>query len=527
VKLKEPAALLDRVGKNVDKSMDKAVGAILAWNKTTILDAALHTSKTNPCKTGYLADSAGKCTVCDFTLSMVPGCNACEDPGTCSGCGEGYTFVAASASNNTLKSGTCVCETAHLSDPNCAQCAVAGSCVQCYNGYFPDPATKYCIPCSDACRVCDSATRCNVCAEGFSLDAQGECVPCKDGCLRCADGVNGTSTCLRCEQGLYPNPASAGECIPPTAPNCLQVSELSANTCAVCEDLYALQPDGSCIPCEPGCALCEGPFTPFPSTCIRCIQGYYPDSNTNGSCILPPTGRNCSQVSELSAQECVVCNPGFGLARIANDREGGLCLPCPPGCTQCTFEGAVPTPVCQACSEPASGARYSLFNGTCVLCGPGCLECIGPSFPSPDNTCIMCKQGEYPAVPSNGACGANEVANCSQPSDVDWNLCNVCQPRYALSTTGTECISCPPNCELCTAVPGDGPGDPVCNVCNAGYPQLCDGVCTPVNGTINNSGEPLNCGRCGNTCDVGVSCIQVGGTNVDPGAAGWACENPE
>jgi len=526
--LKDHTALLDRVSKNVEEGVDAAVGAVLTWNKTTVLDAAMRASK-NSCKTGYLADKAGKCTVCDFTLSMVPGCNACEDPGTCSGCGEGYTFVAAAASNNTLESGTCVCQTAHLSDPNCAQCAVAGSCDQCYNGYFPDPATKVCKRCSDDCRVCDSATRCNVCAEGFSLNAQGKCVPCKDGCLECADGNNGTSTCWRCKQGLYPNPANAGECIPPTASNCLQVSELSANECAVCNDLYTLGPDGVCIPCEPGCALCEGPFTPFPSKCIRCIQGYYPDSTTNGTCILPPTGRNCSQVSELSAQECVVCNPGFGLARIADDREGGLCLPCPDGCTLCTFEGAVPNPVCQACAEPASGSRFSLFNGTCVLCWPGCLECSGPPFPSPNNTCISCKLGEYPILSSGGsACGPNTIPNCAQPSNVDANQCAVCQPRYALSTDGTECVACAPNCEQCTAGPGDGPGDPVCDVCNSAYPQLCGGVCYPVNGTLTADPNPavLHCGTCDNNCDNGDVCVQVGGGEPADPAAGWACRNP-
>ena len=114
--------------------MDKAIGAASARNRTILVDAALHTSKLNPCKTGYLADAAGKCTVCDFTLSMVPGCNACIDPGTCSGCGEGYTFVAADASPDTLVSGTCICDIAHLNDPKCVQYTIAGSCDQCLDG---------------------------------------------------------------------------------------------------------------------------------------------------------------------------------------------------------------------------------------------------------------------------------------------------------------------------------------------------------------------------------------------------------
>jgi hypothetical protein len=61
------------VDQTIEAGLDKAVDAALAWNKTNLIDAALHTSKLSPCKTGYMADGAGKCTVCDFTLSMVPG----------------------------------------------------------------------------------------------------------------------------------------------------------------------------------------------------------------------------------------------------------------------------------------------------------------------------------------------------------------------------------------------------------------------------------------------------------------------
>ena len=122
------------LSQKIEAGVDKAIGAASAWNRTILVDATLHTSKLNPCKTGYMADAAGKCTVCDFTLSMVPGCNACVDPGTCSGCGEGYTFVAADASPDTLVSGTCICDVAHLNDPKCVQCTIAGSCDQCLDG---------------------------------------------------------------------------------------------------------------------------------------------------------------------------------------------------------------------------------------------------------------------------------------------------------------------------------------------------------------------------------------------------------
>ena len=138
-------------------------------HRMSLVDAALHTFNQtfNPCRPGWMMDNAGQCNVCDFTLSGVPGCNACTEPGICSGCGEGYKFVPPEKSLNNLTTGTCVCETAHLNDPNCAQCGVAGGCDQCYNGYFPDPATKVCKGCDykNNCRVCESARVCNICAE--------------------------------------------------------------------------------------------------------------------------------------------------------------------------------------------------------------------------------------------------------------------------------------------------------------------------------------------------------------------------
>ena len=202
---------------NIETGVDKAIDAASVWNKTILVDAALHTSKLNPCKIGYLADAAGKCTVCDFTLSMVPGCNACVDPGTCSGCGEGYNFVAADASPDKLVSGTCICDVAKLNDPKCVQCTIAGSCDQCLDGerekrggmergsawerltpntfpvrsesltifsillcgspltgYFPEPESKVCTACVANCQICESATTCSLCAAVSEDGTQNE-----------------------------------------------------------------------------------------------------------------------------------------------------------------------------------------------------------------------------------------------------------------------------------------------------------------------------------------------------------------
>lgn len=115
----------------------------------------------------------------------------------------------------------------------------------------------------------------------FSLN-NGQCVACKSGCLECADGtvatVPGTNICLRCLQGLYPtfDPLSdSGRCVLPTdssvASNCAQLSEISAQRCAVCQPKFALTSlRRRCVPCAPGCAQCTSTATLLNPTRTSC-----------------------------------------------------------------------------------------------------------------------------------------------------------------------------------------------------------------------------------------------------------------
>lgn len=160
---------------------------------------------------------------------MVPGCNACVTPGTCSGCGEGCDFILTEDDG----SGACVCDVAHLKDPYRVQCTLVDLCDQCSAGYFPDPVTKVCKQCTDTnCRVCNDATTCNVCAPRFALSLDGTtCRPCPPGCAQCqcerfvpedaADAAPAVAkaptevvVCDACDSNLYECPT--GQSIPST-----------------------------------------------------------------------------------------------------------------------------------------------------------------------------------------------------------------------------------------------------------------------------------------------------------------------
>ena len=54
---------------DITKGVDKAIDAAEAWNKTTLVDAALRTSVSRPCKTGYLADGKLCALLCGIDLS--------------------------------------------------------------------------------------------------------------------------------------------------------------------------------------------------------------------------------------------------------------------------------------------------------------------------------------------------------------------------------------------------------------------------------------------------------------------------
>ena len=316
--------------------------------------------------------------------------------------------------------------------------ANAGACVV--------PAVANCLQVADT-----SATTCAVCDQGFSLTVDGQCVPCLVGCLECADGVNGTASCHRCKQNLYPDPANPGSCVPAAVANCLQVSEASATVCAVCDQAFSLTVDGQCVPCKTGCVVCADGAA-GPDTCLRCVQGLYPDVTNAGACVVPAVA-NCLQVVDTSATTCAVCDLGYSLD----------------------------------------------VTGQCVPCKTGCLECADGAA-GPD-TCLRCKQTVYPDPTDPGACVPSVIANCATPSATSAAVCDVCQPFYTPSINATECLVCPSGCAQCHVTMLNAL---VCDVCvsDPTATTFCQRSICPTNLQT----DPFNCGNCGIVCPTGSMC---------------------
>ena len=257
--------------------------------------------------------------------------------------------------------------------------------------------------------------------QGFSLNENKKCVACKTGCLECADGANGINTCLRCKQGLYPNPANDGECIAPAVANCLQVSETSAGECAVCAEGFSMSADKkTCTACKSGCLECADGANGI-NTCLRCKQGLYPNPANSGECIAP-TVANCLEVSETNAEKCVVCPPRFSM---------------------------------------------SIDQTKCTECKNGCAQCASIGIGSDGiNDCLRCRQGLYPDIRNPGDCILPAVPNCLQVSENDAGTCAVCAPRFAQTVSDIQCLACGANCAVCVA--GPAPGTTTCTACDLG-----------------------------------------------------------
>jgi hypothetical protein len=165
--------------------------------------------------------------------------------------------------------------------------------------------------------------------KGHFLHADGSCRRCKSGCMECEDGYAGPGTltprhaphrhCIRCMQGLYPDPSSKasgstgpGSCMAPIVANCLQPYEKDAKKCAVCDDGFSKgQNSTACIPCKAGCLKCADGDSGT-NSCLQCTQNLYPDLTNPGACIATAVS-NCLQASNGDAAKCVVCAPGHAL----------------------------------------------------------------------------------------------------------------------------------------------------------------------------------------------------------------------
>ena len=102
----------------------------------------------------------------------------------------------------------------------------------------------------------------------------------------------------------------------------------------------------------------------------------------------------------------------------------------------------------------------------------------------------------------------------------DMTTCTACESGFTHVAQGTKCLKCPPNCEDCDYVSGQGF---TCNWCAADFELSSDGycfICDPMCDTCSNT--PTNCISCRGSLilqEVGLESICVN----DPSCAAENC----
>jgi proprotein convertase subtilisin/kexin type 5 len=246
--------------------------------------------------------------------------------------------------------------------------------------------------------------------------------------------------------------------------------------CDACTVGYYIMPDNSYSPPSTICKDCSVDYHPkctscTTTSCLTCTPPWEVDPTTNATC-------RCSSTAFMSGTECLPCLPGCiqctdDLTCITckdfftKSADNTTCTPCVPGCGVCSDETT-----CTSCSN------YFLETVTAgvVSCGP----CIPGEYWKSDNLCYPC-----------------DSTKCSQCRDLP-NFCTACNPGFVLLPKEGLCVSttCANNeyfdlvsfsCQACNAT------------CNGCYPSKeGNGVCRQCNTASDGSffKDILNDGSC-------------------------------
>jgi hypothetical protein len=274
----------------------------------------------------------------------------------------------------------------------------------------------------------------------------------------------GDGPCYTCPAGasttgpLYAEASSPSQCACLDGYYSVRNASGALQRCLPCPNGTFREPlqadDGVCHPCPPRM------FTPGTgSAYCYCVPGTYPNSSTYDACVVCEPGFYCdgttkapcpeqsSTPSGAAARGECVCNPATHYGDLS--RDGGVCLPRPPGYV---CENATGTVGC-ACAD-----GWTLSSSSSREAAPGVVRCRNP-----------CVAGQYARLQPRSQVLA-ECATC--PPDTyasDGGLVDACTPcPLGRGTQGLQGSTSAANC-TCLLLPGEGGDDTAaCGGCPAG-----------------------------------------------------------
>jgi hypothetical protein len=413
------------------------------------------------------------------------------------------------------------------SDPaNCGSCGMACKSGQyCMAGTCTAECVLTACPSGACVDVMSDWSNCGTCGTACTVGQQclaGVCqAPCPTGLSacggKCVDAMTDAKNCGAC-----------GTVCSATTPLC------TAGTCGTtCGSATTCTPTGSpayCADVKIDPANCGSCGTSCPSGEL-CSSGKCSAACAAGSTYCIPSGASVGTCVDLMSDDrnCGACN---GACAVGQACMSGVCkATCPAGQSVCSLDAGA-----SLCANLMTDDRNCGVCGT--VCAPG-NTCVSgmctPVCPAGSMLCGATDAGTPLCVDistDNANCGACGVA-CSGGQVCDGT--GHCAPNCSTGFTScggncTNTMTDPQNCGGCyTGATGGGvrclDGE-ACSGGTCGCPTD-ETLCTPATGPTfctDLTGDPMNCGTCGNVCPAGAGLPEscVAGACVEDCPAGQA-----
>ena len=261
-------------------------------------------------------------------------------------------------------------------------------------------STRLCEDCGLGCATCTNSTTCTTCDSGFN-NSSGTCT-CPSGQVPVESSAN--DSCQACRSDQFINGEACADC----GANCLTCGN-AFNTCDSCAATFevsngqcvcptgTVESNGACISCPSGtflngtsCSACDSKCATCDNstTCLTCGQNYL-DTPVDGIC-------QCPEGSADNQTGCSACDADQYI-------NGGLCVDCGQGCTDCNADGSA----CTSCA-----ATFNLVEGACVCAddevfnGTSCIDGLSCPIGSYNSAtgCESCGIGCNACEDGTGAC---------------------------------------------------------------------------------------------------------------------------
>lgn len=320
------------------------------------------------------------------------------------------------------------------------------------------------------------------------------CMPCPVGCLTCSQVTNIGSSCWN----AYCNSCGAEYTMH------FRTAYMSCTERAFCNctntNLFPNIANGHCQACStviPNCLACSA-HEWAATFCLTCMTGFYRSPTGNdmartclpcvpgcGNCTNSTACATCLPTFTLSSGACI-CNASKNLFYSAATNSCTSCIVAIVGCTSCTSTGLTVT--CSAC---ISGTFYNSGTNTCDSCtlycstctATACTLCVSSTFSKSGTTCycdpLLQMYLNTATTPASCSSCSTFIPSCVTCTGTAGSLsCSLCSPGYFYN--GTYCQTCSPFCLNCT-------NSLSCGTCSATF--ISNGtscVCDAMNGYILN-----------------------------------------